>query len=89
VFGPEIAYRRAASEDWFIEPRVAIRDLDLQRRRRHRWRRYRSVRARLEGGLRIEGLDGTRLDLQGTYDGLGGDNLDAVSGKASVTLPLD
>ncbi|CAN0441686.1 unnamed protein product, partial [Phaeothamnion confervicola] len=90
IFGPELAYRYVTPDKWFIEPKLAIKGISTFSQDGAAGAvGLDPFRARLEGGLRIEGPDGTRFELQGAYDGISDDNLDAVSGKASVTVPLN
>ena len=47
------------------------------------------VRGRAEIGLRASTSGGIGLDLSGSYDGIGSKGYDAVTGKATVRVPLN
>ena len=46
------------------------------------------VRAGAEAGLRVQMLNGMSVTIDGSYDGLGDDNLDAYGGSVQISVPL-
>jgi hypothetical protein len=93
-FGPEIAYRYLLSSGGSLEPRVALQGI---------WSFAgnatevvagtpagpEELRGRVEIGLQAMTPSGLILDLSGSYDGIGVGNYEAISGKASVRVPLN
>jgi hypothetical protein len=47
------------------------------------------VRGRVELGIAAQLTDGLTLDLSGSYDGIGSDNYDALTGRAMLRMPLN
>ncbi|WP_159436598.1 autotransporter domain-containing protein [Pseudovibrio sp. Tun.PSC04-5.I4] len=48
-----------------------------------------NLRARAELGLKISMPNGIGADLQGSYDGIGSDDFEAISGRMRVNIPLN
>ncbi len=46
-------------------------------------------RARLEGGVSAYMPNGISLNIEGYYDGIGSDNLEAYGGSVRVKVPLN
>ncbi len=97
IIGPEISYRFTHRSKSVIEPKFGVKgvwtftqsdgvsvtgpisDIDLDR-----------FRLRLEAGLTfMHAASGTRIELSASQDGLGGDQLDATTGRVEVTIPLN
>lgn len=90
TIGPELAYRDV-HETYIAEPYGAIRILwDFTEAGLLSMDGYDSggLRAALEGGLRINCLSGTALDVSAMYDGLGSDSFGAFSLQGSVRVPF-
>ncbi len=93
-FGPEIAYRYVARDRSILEPRVALQGI---------WSFAGNgvdvvagipagpdeLRGKIEVGIRATTPGGLVLDLSGSYDGIGAGDWQAVSGVASVRVPLN
>ncbi|MEQ1718392.1 MAG: autotransporter outer membrane beta-barrel domain-containing protein, partial [Hyphomicrobium sp.] len=47
------------------------------------------VRGRVELGVQALSTGGVGLDLSGSYDGVGSDDFQAITGRATLTVPLN
>jgi hypothetical protein len=94
TIGPEIS-RRFAFAGGAVEPRVGLEAI---------WNFESSddvadfggtlagpqeVRGRVELGIAAQLTDGLTLDLSSSYDGIGSDNYDALTGRAMLRMPLN
>lgn len=95
IAGPEVSYRYLAPAGVLVEPRVALKGL---------WTFTRDgevfvggvvqepvdrLRARIEAGVKLQVPQGLRLELSAGYEGLGESRLEAATGKAQLTVPLN
>ena len=93
--GPEASYQHVFESGWTIEPRVALQAI---------WNFAsdgkgadfggslagpKEIRGRAELGLKVQTRDGVGIDLSGSYDGIGSKSYQALSGKATVRIPLN
>jgi hypothetical protein len=95
IAGPEVSYRYLHPVGLLIEPRAAVKALwtfsqdggnvlgTLQEAP------IDTLRTRFEAGLKLQAPGGTRVDLSAGYEGLGDSRLEAVTGKAQLTVPLN
>ncbi len=93
-FGPEIAYRHIARDGSILEPRLSLQGI---------WSFAGNgvdavagipagpdeMRGRVELGIRAIAASGLTVDLSGSYDGIGAGSWHAVSGMASISVPLN
>ena len=94
IFGPEVSYRHFTDMGWLVEPRLAVKGIWTFGQDDHSSNGAGKdgidpLRARIEAGAKFQSPNGTRLELEGAYDGIGSDQLNATSGKASITIPLN
>ena len=93
--GPEVSYRYTLPSGTVIEPRLGAHVI---------WNFHGSelpvdlggtltgpegVRGRIEVGLGLKLYDGVMIDLGAAYDGIGSGDFSAVTGKATVRVPLN
>ena len=96
--GPEFSYRYTAASGIATEPRFgagfvelytsAGDGLDSATRASVKDTPLDSFQMRFIGGLKIELPEGTRVELEGSYTGLGQQGYETVSGKIGLTIPL-
>lgn len=97
--GPEISYRYTTREGTRIEPRVSAkglwafgsgtaRNLDPAFSSSVSERPVDDFQMQFGGGLVIEDPSGVRLDIEGSYTGLAGNDTRSAGGKVNVTIPL-
>lgn len=99
--GPEISYRSKLPNGTVIEPRFAAqapwafsrsgtdaaRALDVSELGAAGVP-FETFQMRFEGGLKVELPQGTRIELEGAYTGLGTQGEETIGGKIGVTIPL-
>ncbi len=93
--GPEVSYQHVFESGWTIEPRAGLQAI---------WNFAsdgngadfggslagpKEIRGRAELGLKVQTRDGVGVDLSGSYDGIGSKSYQALSGKATVRIPLN
>ncbi len=93
-FGPQVSYQFTAKDGTLVEPYGSFEGI---------WNFEESgtnlvaatlasdeeLRGKAGLGLRLQAPGGMSLDVSGTYDGIGADSLEAVTGEATVRLPLN
>jgi outer membrane autotransporter protein len=93
-FGPEIAYRYVVRDGSILEPRLSLQGI---------WNFTgngadvvagvpagpEEIRGRVELGMRAITPSGLTVDVSGSYDGIGAGSWHAVSGMASISVPLN
>ena len=97
IVGPEISYIHKTQAGGIIEPRLAakalwtfsqdkaeavagpVKDATID-----------EFRLRLEAGIKFQdGNSGARLEFSGSHEGFGGSKLNATTGRAQFTIPLN
>ncbi|MGI9409665.1 MAG: autotransporter outer membrane beta-barrel domain-containing protein, partial [Hyphomicrobiaceae bacterium] len=98
--GPEISYRHVTNRGTRIEPRLSVKGLwsfgdDVNARPvdsslddNVRDDKLDPFQFQFGAGLVIELDSGVRVDLKGTYTGLGGSGDETAGGKVDITIPL-
>jgi hypothetical protein len=96
--GPEVAYRFELGRDTVIEPHAGVQMIwnFAQQTTAAGFGTLNGevpgtggVRGRLELGVRASTVGGIRLDVSGSYDGIGAADMGVVMGRAQIRVPLN
>ncbi|WP_248304477.1 autotransporter outer membrane beta-barrel domain-containing protein [Breoghania sp. L-A4] len=93
-FGPSVAYRYTTEDGLTFEPSASLKGIwnfssDTSGATTTTSAAGVDFRAKAEVGLRVRGVSGVSLQGSASYDGIGVDDYDAVTGRLELSVPFN
>ncbi|WP_321334769.1 autotransporter outer membrane beta-barrel domain-containing protein [Breoghania sp.] len=93
-FGPEVSYTYQTPNGFFVAPRAKLTGIWNFKRDTYGSTTTTSaagveMRAKAELGVNVRMPSGVRLEANGSYDGIGAEDYNAMTGELKLTVPLN